>query len=412
MWLNDGAKVKAALQVSVEFYRKQILVRFTLQAKSILDCYTVKRYCRNCFHPMPSKAKFCSQCGQKDSDGKVRMGTMVRKLWDTTFHLESKFLRSCWQLFIPGKVTTEFFKGKQDRYPHPLRMFAIVMFLFLFMVNMMLNDRQKARSGSLFSITTRTDKEPGDTAVSKKQLSIFEEWQYQTMLLDIRKDYEALPKAWHTDESRLVVDSLLHKLNIRHNLDEPGLSDSLGITDDTSNITLWGNDELRVATLDMVRFTPEEIIDRYNLTHWSYKLMVRQTIKSFKSPEALGHAMIGSLTWSILALVALMSGVLVLLYWRQKRYYVEHFIFLLHFHTGLMLALLIALIGVKLKCWGGMIFLLIFLGASVFMYLSMRRYYAQGAGKTLLKWLLFGSIYFVTFFVLMVLGNIVVFAVF
>jgi hypothetical protein len=232
------------------------------------------------------------------------------------------------------------------------------------------------------------------------------------MLLDIRKDYEALPKAWRTAESRLVVDSLLRNSNIRHHIDQPGLADSLGITDDTSNISLWGDGELRVATLDMVRFTPDEIIERYRITHWGYKLLVRQTIKSFKSPEALGHAMIGSLTWSILALVALMSGVLALLYWRQKRYYVEHFIFLLHFHTGLMLALLIALIGVRLQCWGGNMFILILLGTAVFMYLSMRRYYTQGAGKTLLKWLLFGGIYFVTFFVLMVLGNIVVFAVF
>jgi hypothetical protein len=66
-------------------------------------------------------------------------------------------------------------------------------------------------------------------------------------------------------------------------------------------------------------------------------------IKSHKTPDALGHAYVGSLTWTILALIAIMSGFLALLYRSQRRYYVEHFIFLLHFHTGTMLLLLLLL---------------------------------------------------------------------
>jgi len=100
---------------------------------------------------MPYKAKYCAHCGQKDTDGRVGMRSLLGRLWNNTFHLEGKFIRTSWQLFIPGKVTTEFFKGKQDRYPHPIRLFAIVMFLFLFLLNSMVNSLESDTNWAVFS---------------------------------------------------------------------------------------------------------------------------------------------------------------------------------------------------------------------------------------------------------------------
>jgi hypothetical protein len=340
------------------------------------------------------------------------MSTMLRKLWDTTFHLEGKFLRSCWQLFIPGKVTTEFFKGKQDRYPHPLRMFAIVMFLFLYLLNTMLNERHANEQGG-FDINLSTDAtETSDTTVDEKSGSLYERMKYRTMLNDIRLDYEQLPVAWQTPTSRKVVDSLLRKNNIRNGLDDAGLLDSIATDTDTLNIGLWGDTQLKIATMDIVRYEPDEIIRRYHITNWMLQLFLRQTIKSYKNPDAFIHSYIGSLTWTILALVALMSSVLALLYRRQKRYYVEHFIFLLHFHTGLMLALLLAILGVRFDLWGTLVFLWIFLGASFFMYKALRRYYKESRGKTIAKWLIFGILYYFGFIILFILGTLLVFAMY
>lgn len=343
------------------------------------------------------------------------MSTMIRKLWDTTFHLEGKFLRSCWQLFIPGKVTTEFFKGKQDRYPHPLRMFAIVMFLFLFMVNTMLNKRHSKQSGNLFSETKLVNTENGDSSVQQKRsVPLYELMKYKMLLNDMRQDYEALPEDWKTSASRKAVDSLLRKNNYRNGLEDVGLldMDSLDLSTDTTHIGLWGDRQLHLATADIVRYEPDEIISLYKIDDWLLKIMVRQTIKSYKNPEGFIHAYIGSLTWAILALITLMSWILALLYRRQKRYYVEHFIFLLHYHTGLMLALLFAIIGVYFDIWKAGVFLFVLLGASIFMYYAMRRYYGQGRGKTLLKWVIYGVLYYIGFFLLFLAGTILVFAIY
>lgn len=371
----------------------------------------MKRYCRNCYTPLPKKANFCVQCGQKNSDGKVRMRAMLLKLWNTTFHLEGKFLRTCWQLFIPGKVTQEVFKGKQSRYPHPIRMFAIMMFLFLFMVNWVLKDLDANNEGTLISINNSMSAVNGDsTAEHKFSGSFYEKMRHRAMLEDMRADYDALPSNWKTPAARKAVDSLLRSSNLRKGVDETGLLDSLELKEDSIKILKLKGKEFRVAMMDLVRYEPDELIDRYAISEWYLKLALRQFVKTIKSPDSLVHAYLGSLTWAILAQVTIMSGLLALFYWRQKRFFVEHFLFLLHFHTGLMLAFLLAIIGIQLKFWGWSIFLGIFLWAAIAMYLGMRRYYEQSRTKTILKWMVFGLFYYINFAVLLGLGFVLVLA--
>lgn len=373
----------------------------------------MKRYCRNCFHPLPGKAKYCPQCGQRDSDGKIRMSAMLRKLWDSTIHLEGKFLRTCWQLFIPGKVTQEFFKGKLERYPHPLRMFAIVMFIFLFVVNQTVNlPSTQQNKGDWVEVGDTSVGPDGNQIVVENDLPSYERWKHQAMLYDFQHDYEKLPEAWRTPASRKAVDSLLRQFNLRHGFNNPGLPDTLSNDSDTTSFGFFGKYQIRLATFDIVRYEPDEIIRRYNFKDWWMQLFVRQTIKSYKNPDALMHAFIGSLTWTILALIALMSGILALLNWRRQHYYVEHFIFLLHYHTGLMLAILLVLIGIRMGLLGVSTYYLVFIWATYAMYRAMRRYYGQTRGKTILKWMLFGVSYYFSFLLLFILGLFVVFAIF
>jgi hypothetical protein len=370
----------------------------------------VKRYCRNCYHPLPYKAKFCAHCGQKDTDGRIALKNLLGRLWNNTLHLEGKFIRTAWQLFVPGKVTQEFFKGKQDRYPHPIRLFAIVMFLFLLLLNSTLKNVESGGGEGLINLQTKKPTPSGDSIVAQHSLSAYDQMRFQTMLFDLRSDYEKLPKTWKTPQAKDAVDSLMKSFAQRYELEEAAPLDSLQKPDLDSIGLGMGAGGVQIAMLDMVRYTPEEIIQRYQITDWLQKLLVRQGIKSYKQPEAFVHAAIGSLTWAILVLVALMSGVLALLYFRQDRYYVEHFIFLLHFHTGAMLLLLLALLGKRLGIWEeGAIGLATFLPMPG-MYLAMLRYYGQSKLKTFLKWMIYGFSYLFFFVVLLAGGMMAVFA--
>jgi len=370
----------------------------------------VKRYCRNCYHPLPYKAKFCAHCGQKDTDGRIGMKSLMGRIWNNTFHLEGKFIRTSWQLFVPGMVSKEFFKGKQDRYPHPIRMFAIVMFLFLFLLNSMLKSKEGKNHGVFFSPITTVETETGDTLVKEISFTLFEQMKYNAMLYDLEKDYEHLPAELKTPQVKSVVDSLLQSFAGRYNLEHKELMDSLPQElFDSLEIGFGG---VKLAILDIVRLEPDEIIQSYKLTDWFDKLMVRQGIKSIKTPDALAHAYIGSLTWTILILVALMSGVLALLYWRQRHYYVEHFIFLLHFHTGTMLFLMLAIIGYLIGFWDKRVIQWAAFLPAPAMYLALWRYYGQGWFNTFVKWLVYGFLYIFAFALSFILGLLVVFAMF
>ena len=92
---------------------------------------TNKLNCGNCAHPISEAAKFCSNCGQKNTDGRISISSFFSVFFSTVFNLESKFFQSISHIFIPGKLTLEYFKGKHKRYFHPVRFFIVSALLLL-----------------------------------------------------------------------------------------------------------------------------------------------------------------------------------------------------------------------------------------------------------------------------------------
>jgi hypothetical protein len=96
----------------------------------------------------------------------------------------------------------------------------------------------------------------------------------------------------------------------------------------------------------------------------------------------------------------LMAGVVALLYWRPRRYYVEHLVFLLHNHSVLFLGFVAqALIETLAHLWRPLAMLGSITGFALFLYVlwypyaAMRRYYGQGRTLTGAKYLFIGLAY-------------------
>jgi len=330
------------------------------------------------------------------------MRGLLGKLWNNTIHLEGKFLRTAWQLFIPGMVTTEFFKGKQDRYPHPIRLFGIVIFFFLLLLNRSMNTNGAQQSGFKFSFNAAET----DSVQSEDSETYLRKMEHQATLDDIIQNYQNLPIALQTPPTKRAIDSLLVLYARQHGL-ENYLADQEKA--DTLDIGITGH-TIRIPTLDIIRYEPDEVIRRAGVTNWLESIAIRQAIKAFKSPEALGHAYIGSFTWTVLAIITFMASILALFYWRQKRYYVEHFIFLLHFHTGALLLLTLGILLEQCGVKGTDIFPNIALMIWIGILFGLWRYYGQGFGKTLVKWLTFSVVYIFSLALFFILGLLVVFA--
>lgn len=95
--------------------------------------------CLNCdyeFHDQ-SKAVYCPECGQKNTDRNVKISTLVMDFLGDYFTFDSKLFRSLWQLFTaPGYLTSAFNEGKRVRYIPPLRMYLFISFIFFLLAKL------------------------------------------------------------------------------------------------------------------------------------------------------------------------------------------------------------------------------------------------------------------------------------
>ncbi|MCU1279774.1 MAG: hypothetical protein JWM53_3320, partial [bacterium] len=87
--------------------------------------------CLNCGHAVASR--FCSECGQENTDYHVSIGRLVADLFEELFQLESRLWRSLWLLFRkPGLLTREYNAGRRVSYTTPLRLYLIASVVYFF----------------------------------------------------------------------------------------------------------------------------------------------------------------------------------------------------------------------------------------------------------------------------------------
>lgn len=373
--------------------------------------------CLNCDHKLHRKDKFCPSCGQKNNNGKVRMKELLNKFWTHLIHLDSKFVKAAWQLLIPGKVTVEYFKGRHKRYPHPVQFFFIIMFFFLLLFNKSCS-RQNLNfnnTGGNFALHVNSD------STEKKALSgeaFTAAMEHYAKRLEFKKRYEALSPASRNALSKQVLDSLLSQTypdaalvgDVVRESNQSEDSTAQEINGDSITLNMF-TVQKRIAIPDLYLLTAAEIIERYKVTGWRQQMLLEQGIKSFKNPQGLIHSYLGSFAWTILVLIALMAGLLTLLFWKQKRYYVEHFVFLMHQHSGAYMIITLALL-INLFVEVGAVWLLILAWVGIHLLLCMRNYYKQSWGMTILKWILYLLIYIFGFTLLFVFGLLLVFILF
>jgi hypothetical protein len=377
-----------------------------------------KQICANCERKMSRKGNFCPHCGQRHFDGRIRMRDLLSKFLHSLTHLDNKFIHMVWHLLIPAKVSLEYFKGKIRKYPHPLQFFFVVMFFFLLVLGKKYDGKSMSiyNNGGSYNIGSKSvnvDDNVKQTTVSSE--SLFDALKKYVVGQEFKSAYDSLPVNLRTPAVRKALDTAVYIVNgpldkaLKIMADE---GDSSGVHFLDSIPLHMMSMTVKVGIRDMVNLDPSEIIQKYKITKWEDRLLIKQGIKSVRNPQGLMHTYVGSLTWTILALVAIMSFVLRLLYWKQHRYYVEHFIFLLHVHSGGLLAITLLMLIRWLTHFSGKIWLAVFLGLALFLLAGMKRYYREGYLKTFFKWLVFCFFYMLGFLLLFLAGLLVVFAVY
>lgn len=376
--------------------------------------------CKNCEKKLPKQGEFCPSCGQRDFDGRIRMRDLLAKFFANFTHLDNKFIQMSWQLFVPARVTLNYFEGKIKRYPHPFQFFFIVMFFFLFMFGKLFGGAEFEPTGTSFNLSVGEKDTTLDLENVKRlqNVGLFGVLEKYTETKKYRAEYDYLPEAWRTPLVRQALDSVVRRVNgpwedAAKYILEVEASANPGNVPNYDTLPLnFGMTSVRIAIDDLVHLTPDSIIKKYQIEAWDEKITVRQGIKSLKDPKGLITRYIGSFGWAILVLIAVMSFVLKLLYWRRGGYYVEHFIFLIHQQSGAFLLITIGLVVGQYLFSLQWFWLVIMAWIGLSLLLAMKRFYKENWAWTLTKWLFYCVLYITGLISLFVGTMLVVFVVF
>jgi Protein of unknown function (DUF3667) len=336
--------------------------------------------CRNCLYSLPDNAIYCPQCSQKYTTGKIPVGELIKEFFSEQFNLDSRLFKTIYTLFVPGKLTIEYFEGKHKSFVSPLRTFLVTAIILFATIGFQTSDVDLEVDESNFAST------------AEKESAI--------------ENLDSINQVVAAKFNNPTVNSALDSVLLSFTNVEGGEPDSstFGIFTNFRR-----NKSRRVAARDIAELGLDELADKYDVTVPFERFFLKQQIKTMKNGKGLFQYFLGKLTLMILLMMPFLAFFLKLLYFRRDFYYVEHLIFSFHYHAFIFLIITVLIIFGKYL--GGWLALPI-VGIFVYQFMAMKRVYTQSFFKTFLKFWILNFMYLILviiFFSLTVLLSFVLF---
>jgi hypothetical protein len=323
--------------------------------------------CRNCQTKMPEKSLYCPECSQKNTDGRIPILSFIKDILENLFSLDSKLFKTSLGLFIPGKLTNEFFQGKHKSFATPSRLFLASALLFFAMLSVIVQQEVKDENitGDLLRMMDK----------SKSR---------EDQMAGLRKVRAQLGGDIIDESIKAALDSAEIKIN------------ESTIDTNIVDVSFW-NEHYKIPVSEMTNLTADSMIQKYQIKGFADKVLFKQLHKLMKDPESLIYKMIGNLTWMMLIFIPSMALIFKLLYVRRKKYYVEHLVFLFHTHAFFLFVGTVFLMFMQLELMQpeSFQFLGLIFSFNFYVLISLKRVYSQGWIKTFFKLLLILMFYFI-----------------
>ena len=332
--------------------------------------------CRNCGDPTPGA--FCPSCGQRKVEVQVSLKVLLKEVARDQLGVEGRLPRTLGALFFrPGLLTRDYLDGRVERYIRPFKLY-LVSSLILFLLVGILSMRG----------VTGLDLSPGGTAAQPSPDTALLPGDFGRALRAARESPE-VREALQDAESPEEIASILRALEeaegpVREGDLAPDTAGAAGPDSETGTETReavpWY--ENLQATTGSARVDALIQARVQRLGRMEPADAIREVVRTF----------LNYLPTLMFLLLPVFAGILKLLYLRSPRFYVEHFVFVLHTHAFIFGTFTLSL----LLGWAGVGFLppLLLAWAAVYLYLALRRVYGQGRGKTALKYWCLGWLYF------------------
>lgn len=344
------------------------------------------QYCLNCGAQLAGQ--YCGQCGQRATGRLISLWELLRDAFGDLFELDSRLWRTLIPLMLrPGRLTSDYLRGRRMRYMPPFRMYLVLSLLFFVIV--FFDPRQEFallyEPAELPVPGEQTDAEDGGSAL----LAPGEE-------AEARRALEELVDEGVIDDAVLgQFEAAVTAGAAPEPADAPAPTDDSGIDADASdepgvNIN-FGTNENRCNVDDMDLSGAPQFIQR-RIT----EERLRQVCERVTEVGAYGvlRAMLDNVPVALLLLLPVLALVMKLMYPLSRRYYVEHLLFIVHFHAFFFLLLTLQVLWARSVAVVGApsaLSVLPIVATSfyvpVYLYRSMRSVYEQGRALTFLKFL-------------------------
>lgn len=326
--------------------------------------------CLNCGATL--QGQYCWNCGQRGNTRLISLGELIRDAFGDMFELDSRLWRTLIPLVTkPGHLTAEYLRGRRARFMPPFRMYLVLSFLF-FLLSQMLGDGP----GVTINDDTAQGFEDGLNGTAEAELA------------------EALEAA---DLPPDLVDARLARLqSAEAPADEPVADDAETAAATEAEVT---EDDESPCDFEEPQETGVAWIDNQFPLDRQQRLCEDITRDQGKR---LIERWIDNAPVAALAVLPLMALLLKAMYPLSRRYYVEHLLMLVHFHSFLFLLWSMGLtfnaVTLALGLPEAIVIIVNVLGwlfVPVYLYRSIRAVYGQGRAASLAKFVVMLSGYLV-----------------
>ena len=337
--------------------------------------------CLNCGTSL--SGQYCGNCGQRARSRLISLWGLIREAFGDLFELDSRLWQTLGPLLVrPGKLTRDYLLGRRARFMPPFRTYLVLSVVFFLIA--FFDPREDFNV--LFEPAAETEEvaESADQSADEIRDGVLEEL---------------------AAEGIIVGDDQLPD-------EEEG---SNGIHFDVSSGE--GDEEKRRAECDVEDIKTADIPDWLSsrLTPERLQLVCERVLAD--DGRALLDKLRDNVPVALFVLLPLMALVLKLMYPLSKRYYVEHLLFVVHYHAFVFLMLTLQVLFAR---FGALVSIpesaidAVLIGAALYipayLFRSMQRVYGQGIFITVLKYVFLLLSYFFGF--ILMIGIAAMFAAF
>ncbi|HEY5641946.1 MAG TPA: DUF3667 domain-containing protein [Woeseiaceae bacterium] len=327
--------------------------------------------CLNCGATL--LGQYCGNCGQRASSRLISIWELLRDAFGDLLDLDSRLWLTLKPLLIrPGRLTLDYLQGKRVRYMPPFRMYLVLSVVFFIIAFF---DPQE-ELGLLF------EPQPGATpAAEQTEEAAQEALAEATRRLDELEQQGVITAKQADAAKKKEVDVRFGATD-----SDEGRAFNFDIDEETGKCTLTGSE---------------------NMPPWLQRRLTKERLEKTcerigaDEGKTLGRLMLDNIPIALIVLLPLMAFVLKALYPLSRRYFVEHLLFFIHFHSFFFLLLTLQILFARLADTTGIpegLSITVLVAASfyvpVYLYKAMRLVYLQGHLLTMMKFMALAVAYF------------------